>query len=118
MLLLDIIAIPRRVLDTVRSVPKPIVRDTVTVPSDTTDTVASTLSVHGGYRQQLADAAPIPSGNMGMTGDDLLWTILAVVVALGNQRQINQLFNRLVRLAVFRQGIFLLVFQFANFLGY
>ena len=83
MLLLDIIAIPRRVLDTVRAVPKPIVRDTVTVPSDTTDTVASTLSVHGGYRQQLADAAPIPSGNMGMTGDDLLWTILAVVVALG-----------------------------------
>jgi hypothetical protein len=83
MLLLDIIAIPRRVLDTVRSVPKPIVRDTVTVPSDTTDTVASTLSVHGGYRQQLADAAPIPSGSMGMTGDDLFWTILAVVVALG-----------------------------------
>jgi len=32
---------------------------------------------------QLADAAPIPSGSLGTAGDDLFWTILAVVVALG-----------------------------------
>lgn len=80
MLLLDIIIDPQRVPDTTR-IPKPIVRDTLPVPSDTTDTVASTVNMLGG-NQQVADIAPHPTGILGMAGDDLVWTIIVVLVAL------------------------------------
>ena len=66
MLLLDIILEPRRI-DTARFIHKPVVRDTVIAPSDTTDTVASTVNVIGG-NQQVADIAPHPSGILGMAG--------------------------------------------------
>ena len=80
MLLLDIILEPRRI-DTARFIHKPVVRDTVIAPSDTTDTVASTVNVIGG-NQQVADIAPHPTGILGMAGDDLVWTIIVVLVAL------------------------------------
>ena len=80
MFLLDIILEPRRI-DTARIIAKPIIRDTVSVPADTTDTVATTANVLGG-NQQIADIAPHPSGILGMAGDDLLWTIIVVLVAL------------------------------------
>ena len=80
MFLLDIILEPRRI-DTARIITKPIIRDTVSVPADTTDTVATTANVLGG-NQQIADIAPHPSGILGMAGDDLLWTIIVVLVAL------------------------------------
>jgi hypothetical protein len=80
MLLLDILVEPRRI-DTARVITKPIIRDTVSVPADTTDTVATTVNVLGG-NQQLADIAPHPSGILGMVGDHLLWTIIVVLVAL------------------------------------
>lgn len=81
MLLLDIIIDPQRIPDTTR-IPKPIVRDTLPVPSDTTDTVASTVNMLGG-NQQVADVAPLPPE--ALAGDDLstlLWSILVVLVAL------------------------------------
>lgn len=80
MLLLDIILEPRRI-DTARVITKPIIRDTVSVPADTTDTVATTANVITG-NQQIADIAPHPSGILGMVGDNLLWTIIVVLVAL------------------------------------
>ena len=80
MLLLDIILEPRRI-DTARIIPKPIVRDTVIAPSDTTDTVATTVNMIGG-NQQVADVAPIPTNFLGLTDDDLVWTIIVVLVAL------------------------------------
>ena len=80
MLLLDIILEPRRI-DTARVITKPIIRDTVSVPADTTDTVATTANVITG-NQQIADIAPNPSGILGMVGDNLLWTIIVVLVAL------------------------------------
>ena len=81
MLLLDIIINPRRVPDTAR-IFKPIIRDTVHVHSDTTDTVTSAVNMLGG-NQQVADVAPIPPE--ALTGDDfstLLWSIFVVLVAL------------------------------------
>lgn len=81
MLLLDIILEPRRVPDTAR-LPKPIVRDTLSVPSDTTDTVATSANMLGG-NQQVADVAPLPPE--ALTGDDfstLLWSVFVVLVAL------------------------------------
>ena len=80
MLLLDIILEPRRI-DTARVITKPIIRDTVSVPADTTDTVATATNVITG-NQQIADIAPNPSGILGMVGDNLLWTIIVVLVAL------------------------------------
>lgn len=80
MFLLDIILEPRRI-DTARIITKPIIRDTVSVPADTTDTIATTANVIGG-NQQIADIAPHPSGILGMASDDLLWTIIVVLVAL------------------------------------
>ena len=80
MLLLDIILEPRRI-DTARVITKPIIRDTVSVPADTTDTVATAANVITG-NQQIADIAPNPSGILGMVGDNLLWTIIVVLVAL------------------------------------
>ena len=81
MLLLDVILEPRRVPDTVRAIPKPIVRDTLPVPEDTTDTVTSVANVIGG-NLQTADIAPHPSGSLEMAGGNLLWTIVIVLVAL------------------------------------
>lgn len=81
MTLLDIIVEPRRVPDTAR-IPKPIIRDTVTAPADTTDTVTSTVNTLSG-NQQVADIAPLPPE--ALAGDDLstlLWTIFVVLVAL------------------------------------
>ncbi|MBO7539261.1 MAG: hypothetical protein J6T44_08260 [Prevotella sp.] len=84
MLFLDIITgplDPRRVRDTLR-IPKPVIRDTVSVPSDTTDTIVSTVNTVSG-NQQVADVAPLPHGIL--IGDDfstLLWSILVVLVAL------------------------------------
>lgn len=80
MLLLDIILEPRRVPDTAR-LSKPIVRDTLSVPSDTTDTVASSANMLGG-NQQVADVAPHPTGILGMAGDHILLTVFVVLVAL------------------------------------
>jgi hypothetical protein len=81
MLLLDIM--PIRVPDTTRVIPKPIIRDTVSVPSDTTDTVTSSaFSMFGGNQ---ADIAPLPPKFLGLTGDDfttLLWAVIAVLAAL------------------------------------
>ena len=77
MTLLDIIIDPT---DTFRPRPRPVVPDTV-LPADTTDTVATTANILGG-NQQLADIAPRPSGLLGMAGDDLLWTVIVVLVAL------------------------------------
>lgn len=85
MLLLDIIMRPRRVPDTTRVLPKPIVRDTVTVPSDTTDTVATSVNTLGD-NMQLADIAPCPPKFPEMTGDDfsvLFWSVVVVLAALG-----------------------------------
>ena len=50
MLLLDIILDPRRIKDTARVI-KPVVRDTVSAPSDsaTADTVASTFNVRSAF---------------------------------------------------------------------
>ena len=56
-------------------------RDTIAVPKDTTDTVTTTANVIGD-NQQIADIVPRPSGIMGMGGDDILWTIFVVLVAL------------------------------------
>ena len=81
MLLLDIIILETRRIDTVRVITKPIIRDTVSVPADTTDTVATTANMIIG-NQQIADIAPHPSGILGMAGDNLLWTIIVVLVAL------------------------------------
>ena len=84
MLFLDIITgplDPRRVRDTI-CIPKPIIRDTVSVPSDTTDTIVSTVNTFSG-NQQVADVAPLPPE--ALTGDDLstlLWSIVIVLVAL------------------------------------
>ena len=78
MLLLDIILVP----DTTRVIPKRIIRDTVPVPTDTTDTVVSSVDKLPG-QQQLADIAPLPPDTM--TGDGfttLLWTIVIVLAAL------------------------------------
>lgn len=80
MVLLDIILEPRRI-DTARIITKPIIRDTVSVPADTTDTTATTVNVITG-NQQMADIAPDPSGILGMAGDNLLWTIIVVLAAL------------------------------------
>ena len=80
MLLLDIILEPRRI-DTARIITKPIIRDTVPAPADTTDSVATTVNMIG-ENQQVADVAPIPTNFLGMTGDGLVWTILVVLVAL------------------------------------
>ncbi len=82
MLLLDIILDPRRIKDTARVI-KPVVRDTVSAPSDsaTADTVASTFNVPGA-NQQLADVAPIPSDTFGIP-DDVLCTVIVVLAALG-----------------------------------
>ena len=80
MLLLDIILEPRRI-DTARIITKPIIRDTVPAPADSTDTIASTVNVIGG-NQQVADVAPIPTNFLGLTGDDLIWTVIVVLAAL------------------------------------
>lgn len=84
--LLDIIIEPRRIphrLPDTLSVPKPIVHDSIpadSIPSDTTDTVASIdLS---NVATKFADVAPIPSDMSGLSGDNLIWTVLAVIVAL------------------------------------
>lgn len=79
MTLLDIIVDPHYP-DTFRSVPKPVVPDTV-IPADTTDTVAKAFNVIGG-NQQIADIAPHPSNLFGMAGDNLFLTIIVVLVAL------------------------------------
>ena len=79
MLLLDIILEPRRI-DTTRIV-KPIIRDTVPAPADSTDTIASTVNMIGG-NQQVADVAPLPTNFLGLTGDDLIWTVIVVLAAL------------------------------------
>ena len=80
MLLLDIILEPRRI-DTARIITKPIIRDTVPAPADSTDTIASTVNMIGG-NQQVADVAPIPTNFLGLTGDDLIWTVIVVLAAL------------------------------------
>lgn len=83
MLLLDIIAIPRRVPDTTRVIPKPIIRDTISAPSDTTDTVASTFRM-AADGTQLADVAPIPPKLLEQFGGStLVWAVIAVLLALG-----------------------------------
>lgn len=79
MTLLDIIIEPR-FPDTVRSIPKPIVPDTV-LPADTTDTVAATANMIAG-NQQVADIAPCPTGFLEMADNDLLWAIIVVLAAL------------------------------------
>lgn len=80
MLLLDVILEPRRI-DTARIITKPIIRDTVSAPADSTDTIASTVNMIGG-NQQVADVAPIPTNFLGLTGDDLVWTVIVVLAAL------------------------------------
>ena len=80
MLLLDIILEPRRI-DTARIITKPIIRDTVPAPADSTDTIASTVNMIGG-NQQVADVASIPTNFLGLTGDDLVWTVIVVLAAL------------------------------------
>ena len=80
MLLLDVILEPRRI-DTARIITKPIIRDTVPAPADSTDTIASTVNMIGG-NQQVADVAPLPTNFLGLTGDDLIWTVIVVLAAL------------------------------------
>ena len=80
MLLLDVILEPRRI-DTARIITKQIIRDTVPAPADSTDTIASTVNMIGG-NQQVADVAPIPTNFLGLTGDDLVWTVIVVLAAL------------------------------------
>ncbi len=84
--LLDIILdphrIPHRLPDTAR-IPKPIVHDSIpadSIPADSTDAVAS-LDLSNAATK-LADAAPIPTDISGLSGDNLIWTVLAVIVAL------------------------------------
>lgn len=81
MLLLDIILEPRRIEDTARVI-KPVVRDTVANPADTTiiDSVASTFNATG-TNLQMADVAPIPSHFLGVP-DDILLSIIVVLAAL------------------------------------
>ena len=79
MTLLDIIIDPT-FPDTSRSVPEPVVPDTV-LPADTTDTVAKVINMLGD-NQQIADIAPRPSGILEMAGGDLLWTMIVVLAAL------------------------------------
>lgn len=79
MLLLDIILEPHRI-DTARII-KPVIRDTVPAPADSTDTIASTVNVIGG-NQQVADVAPLPTNFLGLAGDDLVWTVIVVLAAL------------------------------------
>ena len=82
MLLLDVILEPHRMPDTTR-IPRPIIRDTVSAPVDTTDSVISSVDVFGN-NQQLADIAPLPSEAFGSDGNfyTLLLSVLAVLAAL------------------------------------
>lgn len=79
MLLLDVI------LDTsrIRIRPRVILRDSITAPADSTDSVAS-ADVIGGS-QQISDITPVPPKFLGMAGDDLstmIWTVIIVLIAL------------------------------------
>jgi len=76
MLLLDIILDPRRIKDTARVI-KPVVRDTVSAPSDTTtvDTVVSTFNVYLMTYYVLSSLSWLPLasvstslGNIGVKG--------------------------------------------------
>ena len=85
--LLDIILdphrIPHRLPDTLRVPKQPVVPDSIptdSVPTDTTNAIATFDLSDGATR--LADVAPIPSDISGLSGDNLTWTILAVIVAL------------------------------------
>lgn len=85
--LLDVIIdphrIPHRLPDTLRVPKQPVVPDSIptdSIPTDTTNAI-STLDLSDGAAK-LADVAPIPTDMSGLSGDNLTWTIFAVIVAL------------------------------------
>lgn len=79
MVLLDI-AFPNRVIHRPPLTPKPEVIDTTSVPSDTTDTVATAFNVSGN-NLQMADIAPDPSLLSGIS-DNVTLSIVVVLIAL------------------------------------
>lgn len=79
MVFLDIPSLPHQVIHRPRII-KPEVIDTASVPSDTTDTVATALNVSGD-NLQMADIAPSPSLISGIP-DDVTLSIVVVLIAL------------------------------------
>ena len=76
--LLDVADIPiRRIPDTSRVVPKPVLPDTL--PTDSAHSIASADVSGNGL--QVADVSPIPDFTE-FIGQNLLWTILVVFCAL------------------------------------
>lgn len=85
MTLLDIIIAPNDSLfrshsETLVPAPEPEVPYSV-IPTETMDTITVTSDVITG-KQQLADIAPDPTETVGMVSDNLLLTIIVVLVAL------------------------------------
>lgn len=85
MTLLDIIIDPNDSLfrshsETPVPAPEPEVPYSV-IPTETMDTITVTSDVITG-KQQLADIAPDPTETVGMVSDNLLLTIIVVLVAL------------------------------------
>ena len=77
--LLDVATeLPRRIPDTSRVVPKPVLPDTL--PSDSAHSIAS-VDVSGSS-PQLADIAPRIPDLVGIFESNLLWTIAVVLCAL------------------------------------